>query len=201
MKIYVASSWRNTYQPEVVKRLREAGHDVYDFRNPPGGTGFAWKSVTDSGKDHTSWTLDEFTTALKHPIAVAGFNSDANALTSADACVLVLPSGASAHSEAGWAVGAGKRLLILLPPESERDQFPKRGWEPELMYSWAEHITNDLSSIVHRLRLDCAHPRASECLLGRDCELCSVRDCPDRNPKHWSLTGCVDCMKNEDLYH
>lgn len=40
-KIYVASSWRNPYFPEVVKRLRAEGHDVYDFRNPPhGGNGF-----------------------------------------------------------------------------------------------------------------------------------------------------------------
>ena len=37
MHIYVASSWRNTYYPEVVTALREAGHDVYDFRNPPSG--------------------------------------------------------------------------------------------------------------------------------------------------------------------
>ena len=39
-RVYVASSWRNQYFPEVVKRLREAGHEVYDFRNPPhGGAG------------------------------------------------------------------------------------------------------------------------------------------------------------------
>ena len=25
------------HYPEVVKRLREAGHEVYDFRNPPQG--------------------------------------------------------------------------------------------------------------------------------------------------------------------
>ena len=35
--IYVASSWRNGYYPEVVAKLREAGHEVYDFRNPPSG--------------------------------------------------------------------------------------------------------------------------------------------------------------------
>jgi len=34
-KIYVASSWRNDYYPKVVAKLREAGHEVYDFRNPP----------------------------------------------------------------------------------------------------------------------------------------------------------------------
>ena len=45
-KIYVASSWRNKYQPEVVAALRKAGHEVYDFRNPednPGG--FHWADV------------------------------------------------------------------------------------------------------------------------------------------------------------
>lgn len=33
-KIYVASSWRNPYQPEVVAALRKTGYEVYDFRNP-----------------------------------------------------------------------------------------------------------------------------------------------------------------------
>ena len=31
MHIYVASSWRNTYYPEVVQALRDAGHEVYTF--------------------------------------------------------------------------------------------------------------------------------------------------------------------------
>ena len=35
MHLYIASSWRNTYYPEVVQALRDAGHEVYDFRNPP----------------------------------------------------------------------------------------------------------------------------------------------------------------------
>lgn len=36
-RIYVASSWRNVYYPEVVRRQREYVHEVYDFRNPPQG--------------------------------------------------------------------------------------------------------------------------------------------------------------------
>jgi hypothetical protein len=32
-KIYLASSWRNTYQPDVLAQLREQ-FEVYDFRNP-----------------------------------------------------------------------------------------------------------------------------------------------------------------------
>ena len=45
-RIYVASSWRNVYYEGIVKALREAGHEVYDFRNPPSGDpGFKWGNV------------------------------------------------------------------------------------------------------------------------------------------------------------
>ena len=43
--VYVASSWRNPIQPAVCAALATAGIDHYDFRNPPGGTGFSWKQV------------------------------------------------------------------------------------------------------------------------------------------------------------
>ena len=46
MKIYVASSWRNERQPEVVRCLRQRGHEVYDFRHPtPGDFGFRWSEI------------------------------------------------------------------------------------------------------------------------------------------------------------
>ena len=48
-KIYVASSWRNTYYPKVVDALRKAGHQVYDFRNlPHGGNGFHWTDIDEN---------------------------------------------------------------------------------------------------------------------------------------------------------
>lgn len=44
--IYVASSWRNDYQPIVVRELRSEGHEVYDFRNPShGDKGFQWSDI------------------------------------------------------------------------------------------------------------------------------------------------------------
>lgn len=51
-RIYVASSWRSPYQPEVVAALRKAGHEVYDIRNPkdnPGG--FHWADVGENWQD------------------------------------------------------------------------------------------------------------------------------------------------------
>ena len=45
-KIYVASSWRNDNQPEVVEKLKDAGHEVYDFRHPSvDNNGFGWSEI------------------------------------------------------------------------------------------------------------------------------------------------------------
>ena len=47
MRIYDASSWRNAYYTDTVERLRAAGYDVYDFRNPPTGHGFKWSMISE----------------------------------------------------------------------------------------------------------------------------------------------------------
>ena len=62
-KIYVASSWRNQYYTDVVGRLSEAGHEVYDFRNPPQGTGgFHWSDVN---LNYMEWSVDQYREGLK----------------------------------------------------------------------------------------------------------------------------------------
>ncbi len=137
-RIYVASSWRNTYQPDVVRVLREAGHSVYDFRNPPGGTGFQWEAVD---PEWQAWTPERYRELLGHPVAEAGFKSDYDAMKWADTCVLVLPSGRSAHLEAGYFVGACKDLFIYQPEPME----------PELMNKMADAILLDQHELIRRL--------------------------------------------------
>lgn len=127
MKIYVASSWRNTLQPDIVALLRHLGHEVYDFRNPPSRAGFTWEQIS---KTWQAWTPEEWRSSLDHPDAVAGFKSDMDAMIWADACVLVMPCGKSAHMEFGWACGAGKKTVYF--------QLEKA--EPELMAKMADHI-------------------------------------------------------------
>lgn len=133
--LYVASSWRNTGYSAVVERLRREGFPLYDFRNPGAGTAFAWDDVDPGWR---SWTAREYVQGLEHPLAVAGFASDFAAMQRADAVVLVLPAGRSAHLELGWAVGQGKRTAILT-----RD-----GEEPELMAKMVDLITDDLDEVV-----------------------------------------------------
>ena len=139
-RIYVASSWRNKYFPEVVTRLREVGHEVYDFRNPPhGGAGFHW---TDVDPDAPNWTYAQYAEGLHHPLAERQFQADMDALTWADTCVLVLPCGRSAHTEAGWMAGAGKRVLAYIPEMLE----------PELMYKLFDAVAGSLDELVELLQ-------------------------------------------------
>lgn len=138
MKIYVASSWRNEFQPRVVELLREAGHEVYDFRNPSEGDhGFKWSDID---PDWESWTPEEYTIALEHPIARAGFEKDLNALDWAQACVYLLPCGRSASIEAGYMAGQGKPVIALLADA-----------EPELMIKIFGHICIDLQEVINAL--------------------------------------------------
>ena len=126
MKIYVASSWRNPYQPGVVNALLDAQHGVYDFREPePGEHGFSWSGVDPQWRD---WTPQQLASALRHPVAVRGFAFDYEGLRWADVCVLVMPCGLSAHMEAAWMAGQGKPVVVYVPPEVTRI-------EPELMYN------------------------------------------------------------------
>lgn len=139
-KIYVASSWRNTFQPEVVQALRSAGHEVYDFRNPPHGRGgFHWSDIDE---EWLEWSTADYMEGLKHPVAESGFKSDFDAMKWADACVLVLPCGRSAHTEAGWFSGSGRKTVVYMPEKQE----------PELMYKLFDLVTDSIGEMIDYLK-------------------------------------------------
>jgi hypothetical protein len=143
MRIYVASSWRNEVRQQlVVNELRGAGHVVYDFRNPaPGDTGFGWRqcATPEQLKDPRAFR-DE---VLTHPITRDGFAKDMAALTGADATVLVLPCGRSAHLELGYAIGAKQRTIVYLDDPIS---------EPELMYLACSQLCTSIAEVLHALR-------------------------------------------------
>lgn len=142
MKIYVASSWRNTRQPAVVERLRAEGFPTYDFKNPaPDNHGFSWKQTTDEPKP---WSAARTREILSHPVAERGYKFDFDAMQWADACVMVQPCGVSAGEEFGWFAGAGKIAIALLAD----------GQEPELMVKLGTHICITLDEVVEVLRAE-----------------------------------------------
>ena len=139
-RIYVASSWRNPYYEQVVRRMREEGHEVYDFRNPPhGGAGFHWTDMDENGPN---WTFEEYAGGGGHPLAECQFKADLDALEWADACVLVLPCGRSAHTEAGWMAGRGRNVIVYIPEMQE----------PELMYKLFDKVVGSLDDLTESLK-------------------------------------------------
>ena len=139
MRIYVASSWRNEIQPTVVEALREEGHLVYDFRNPAShDTGFHWSEID---TDWQRWDAGTFRRYLADPIAERGFSLDKDALDWAQGGVLVLPCGRSAHLEAGYLIGQGKPVWILLSDG-----------EPELMYKLATDLCLGVEELLAMIK-------------------------------------------------
>ncbi len=133
--IYVASSWRNKYQQQVVETLRLADHRVYDFRNPPDKSVFHWSEIDQNWK---SWSFNECKDALDTPLARKGFDADMDTLRLAEIVVLVLPCGRSSHLELGYAVGIGKQTAV----------FSVETYKPELMYRMVNLITDSLDELV-----------------------------------------------------
>ena len=135
MKVYVASSWRNEVYPEVVRALRKAGHEVYDFRHQSvSWEEFDW-NVTNGV------TSDELFGVLEHPVVQTRFSNDMTALKDCDAVVCVLPCGRSAHLELGYGIGTGKSTVLLWHD----------GDEPDIMHNAVDRIVFSVGEIVAAL--------------------------------------------------
>lgn len=140
-KVYVASSWRNKHQQIIVNQLRASGFEVYDFKNPDGQKGFQWSNISENWQQ---WTMEQYRKAMRTGYAHFGFNRDFDAMKAADICVLCLPCGRSAHLEAGWMKGAGKKVIAYIPhPEKI---------EPELMYGLLDGIALNIQEVVNYIK-------------------------------------------------
>jgi hypothetical protein len=147
IRIYVASSWKNIYQPEVVELLRHDGHEVYDFKAPvPGDGGFHWREIDPNWK---SWTPEAYARALESPLASRCYQHDMTALENADLVVLLMPSGRSSAWEYGYWRGKTQRHGILHVPAGEP-------FDPELMFKGATITSNplDLITAAHRKKVE-----------------------------------------------
>lgn len=151
-RIYLASSWRNEAQPDMVRWLRAGGHEVYDFRNPMHREkGFSWLD-TGMHVSHIS-PRDYRDRLLTHPAASHGFLADFRAMEWADTFICLLPCGRSAHLELGWACGRGKRTIVYIPADLTKET----GFEPELMYLCANKICVEPAELAAALG-DFDHP-------------------------------------------
>lgn len=161
-KIYLATSWRNEFHESTKVLLRSWGHEVYDFKEDtfrlkglpetpkedrealervqlaigggvPPATAFAW---SDLDSDYLDWAPENYRWhLLSKQRASQGFVSDLRGMEWADTCVMLLPCGNSAHIEAGYMKGRGKRAICHWP-NNQPTKF-----DPDLMYLLFDNIT------------------------------------------------------------
>ena len=126
LRIYVASSWRNPVYSSVIGALRAAGHAVFDWRE----SGFRFPDCA---------TRLDYVNALHDIDASAQFRRDMRAIEEADAVVLLLPAGASAHAEAAWAAAKDKQVIVYLGDEKP---------QPELMHRLFNGFVENIDQLL-----------------------------------------------------
>lgn len=129
MKIYVATSWKMKRAAlELTDLLRAANHEVDCFCDPSSG-----RYVFDYTKHPEIFHLN----AKEYVDCSYGrliFQENKKWIDWCDMVILILPSGRSAHLEAGYAVGQGKKLIVV-------GDMPLG--EIEAMYGFADEMFPD----------------------------------------------------------
>lgn len=114
MNIYIATSWAmKKTAVTLAQRLREEDFEVDCFceEHPIHNRYvFHWTEFVDKKEDLQNYDALSF---LNDPRTQRAFKEDKKWLDWADVCILIVPSGRSAHLEAGYAKGQGKKLYVL----------------------------------------------------------------------------------------
>lgn len=123
MKVYICSSWRNEHYQNVMAAVQLIGFPVWNWREPPtGGNGFKWQDAGETTYQHgDKIAAKRWNELLCHPTAIAGFASDLCGMDWCDVGVLLHPCGRSAHLEAGWIAGRGKKVHVLAMEPTDPD--------------------------------------------------------------------------------
>lgn len=134
--IYLIGSLRNAAIPVIGTALRMEGFEVFDdwFAGGP--------IADDSWRDYEKLRGRAYIEALGGLAAKHVFHFDLHHLNLANAGVLVLPAGRSAHLELGYLLGRGKKGYVLM-------DNPER-WD--IMYQFATGVFDNLVGLVNALK-------------------------------------------------
>jgi hypothetical protein len=135
--IYLIGSLRNPNIPVIANRLREEGFEVFDDWYASGPEADKYWREYELGRGRL---LPE---ALKGHVANHVYGFDIDHLHQADAVVLVMPAGKSAHMELGYARGRGQAGYVLLEDDPDRYDF---------MYKMVSGLFFSLDELIKELK-------------------------------------------------
>jgi hypothetical protein len=141
LRIYVATSWRNPHYDEALAYIRAKGHQPHDFKSPD--YAFDWRDVVGDGKGLSMIEMERAYGAK--PVGIA-FRYDLDAMRSADAGLMLLPCGASAHAEFGYMAGMGKPVAVVLADGCQPETLHLLGGRFQVVaraVDWLEETARD----------------------------------------------------------
>jgi hypothetical protein len=126
MRIYISSSWKNRERVRgIAVRLRDLGHDVYDFTDPN------CRNTPEIPPERFPDEFDPEQHVYREYIDVPEWREavlcNRGALMRCDACILLLPCGNDAHADWAFAVGAGARSVVAGQPRAG-ERTPTHWW-------------------------------------------------------------------------
>jgi hypothetical protein len=139
VNIYISSSWKQRDRVRALAiRLREAGHEVYDFTDP------ACRKTPEIPPERYPEQFDPAVhTYASYIQSVPEWRQavmcNKEALTMTDLVVLLLPCGSDAHADWALAVGMGKHSVICGQPV-KGDRTPS--------HMWANHMVRDEDALM-----------------------------------------------------
>lgn len=137
-KIYLIGSLKNPALPDVGRKLREAGHEVFDDWHGSGPDADVYWREYEQSRGYN------YVQALGRPLADVHFRLDLRWLNWADTRILLTPAGKSGHMELGWRLRPEDEAHILLHKEPE-------DWD--LMYKLADRVWYTIASLIAHLAL------------------------------------------------
>lgn len=135
-RIYIVGSLRDEEVPDLTRRLRAAGHEVFDDWFSAGPI------ADDSWQRHQQAQGFSFREALRGPAAQNVLAFDDRWLKWADTVVMV-GAGKSRGVELGVSVGRGKDAFILLSEEPSR-------WD--VMYAYAKDVVYTVDDLIEAMK-------------------------------------------------
>ena len=149
MNIYISSSWKNRERVrKLADALRDCGHVVYDFTDPkcrkaPEIPPEMFPEQFDPAKH----LYAEYIHSVPHWRAAVEGNQEA--LQACDAVVLLLPCGNDAHADWAYAVGLGKKTIVVGSPKAG-DRTPTHLWADAIVQDENLEIATTLYELEHR---------------------------------------------------
>jgi len=139
--LFVSGSLRNSRVPGIAQALRGIGYEVFDDWHAAGPRADEhWQSYEEMRGHSYAEALGGW--AAKHT-----YDFDLYHLKRADAGVLVLPAGKSAHLEFGYLIGQGKKGYVLFDESSPNAD----GFRWDVMYQFAAGVFFSLEEMLGAL--------------------------------------------------